>query len=46
MADLYKSKAWLSNRYKEGMSSDEIAKLCGVTRMTVFSWAKKFGLIK
>ena len=44
---LYDSKAWLKRKYLiEKKSPDEIAKLCGASRRTVYSKLKEFDLLK
>lgn len=45
--DYYKSQPWLRKRYViDGKSLEEIALECGVTKMTVYNWLKKFDLIR
>ena len=45
--EAYKSEDWLRQKYiVESMSQIEIGKLCGVSKHTVRSWIRKFGLQK
>jgi len=44
---LYKNRSWLTRKYnKENLSVDEIAELCGVSRKTVYTQLKDFGLLR
>lgn len=44
---LYTSRQWLINRYvAELKSAEEIAKICGVSKQTIFNYLHKFGLVK
>lgn len=44
---LYTSKQYLTKRINaDKMSLEDIAKENGVSMMTIFNWAVKFGLIK
>ena len=42
---MYKNKNWLSQKYeKEGLTKIQIAKLCGVSRVTIRIWVDHFNL--
>lgn len=42
---MHKSRAWLTKKYQDDkLSIPEIAKLCGVTQQTIYTYLKKFGL--
>ncbi|MCA1799700.1 MAG: helix-turn-helix domain-containing protein [Actinobacteria bacterium] len=44
---LYSSKAWLRRRYvDEGKTAAEIAKMAGVTEMTITRWLDHHGLLR
>lgn len=46
MNKLYLSKKWMEQRYKtDGMSCADIARICGVTEMTINRQLVKFGLM-
>lgn len=47
MGKLYQSEKWLKRKYLvEKMDVSAIAKLCGVTDMTIYLQLHKLGLIK
>ena len=42
---LYTSKVWLTKKYaNDGMSPEDIAELCGVSRSTIYAKLKEYGL--
>ncbi|AXH66601.1 helix-turn-helix DNA binding domain protein [Streptomyces phage Spilled] len=43
MAKLYESKAWLQERYRT-MNAAQIAKICGVSEMTITRWLGKHNI--
>lgn len=44
---LYQDKEWLYNKYwKENLFQHQIAKLCGVSRMTIYKWLKRLDIPK
>ena len=45
MNRIYREKAWLEKQIKKGGSFGEIAKQVGVTRMTIYNWIKRYGLL-
>jgi len=47
MVKLYESKAWMKRRYvDEHKTAAEIAKLAGVTEMTITRWLETHGLLR
>lgn len=42
---LYKSEVWLRDKYRTKKAA-EIAKLCGVTEMTITRYLEKFGILR
>lgn len=44
---LYNSKAWMTDRYvNKKMTPEQIAKACGVTKVTIYIKLRDFGLLK
>lgn len=44
---LYKNKKWLENKYcDEKLSVSEIAEMCGVSTITIYTWIKNFKLVR
>jgi transposase len=47
MTKLYTSKQWLYKKYVvEKIPVDDIAKMCGAGRITIYRWLKIHGLLK
>ena len=45
MEALYHNKEWLENKYhKEKLTKEQISKLCGVNRNTIYRWIKIFNI--
>jgi hypothetical protein len=41
----YKNKNWLIDKYiSEKLSANEIGKLCGKTKLTIYNWLKKYNI--